>query len=324
MAKKINIESGKQMKVNYKEDLGDLDLKSLPKKAKIILFCLSFCMLSVVALCFYALSEKFSNPLVTIHIDSEHYSYVPFEGDIPDIKLNNFYPSFDCENYSDKLFDSALLELNKGVEIKLTRINQETLKLTLLSKGIAGYLNGDLESSELKNCFSAKIKLESKNPVFSMNMYGNTEFGKQITDASDAYPPLVLNGKITLTDSTIISREQYQLSPIEIRKGDYIATENNANMKGFVRANHTSEAIQGIFTVEDSNIYVQSYRSTPVHIKAGFINRISNDFELAFSLTVLILLIQLFGFTLNLTLRIKFLKGQTELTNEVKKDNQSL
>ena len=312
------------MKFNYRDDIGDLDLTSLTKKAKLIAISLVSCIFLVVFLCFYALSEKFSTPSMTVHVNSEHYAYTPFDGDIPDIKLQAFYPSYDCDAYASALHANGVIEINPGTEVKLTRIKSNSITLTLLSDKSVGYLDGDFDSPELGRCFSAQIILDKDNPVFSMNMYGLTEFGKQVTDASDVYPPLVLDGKISLSDSTILSGEQYNLSPIEIRRGDYVVPESDANMKGFIRANYKTAGIQGIFTIEESNIYVQSYRTAPIQIKAGFVNRITNDFELAFSLTILILLIQLLGFVLNLSLRVKILKSQKELTNEVKKDNQAL
>ncbi len=303
---------------SFSENIEGVDLTKLPVKVVVsIVFFLIFLVL-IIVIGIYALSDKSDSVFVNIAVQSEHFTYSPTSGLAPEITLKKFTPSFDCLEYEKNEYLDSTIILEKPTSVKITRLYKDEIKISILGKGKFGELElNDGPPKDLVNCFSVKINLTENFPVFSMNLHGKTSLGKLITDASGKFPPLLNSGQITLSDNTLVSGEQYSLSPRELQRGDHIYAEGDkVSMSGLIRANFDEPGMEGLFSVTNGTVFIQRYRTKPQEVSFGFINRIINDFELGFVLMVLIVGVKFWGSVINFLLRVKLIQKQTDLVND--------
>ncbi len=295
-------------------------LDSKISKEIIWLVLLTISLISfVLFMIFSAIYKKLdSNAQYLITAKTEYISYTTSIHNSPSIILKNFYPSMDCDGYSDTLISEGILTVTKGFKIQLTRFGEKELTVTILktiknndpadNKKAVSTLELEEKDIDFEHCFSAKIILDESNPVFSMNAIGNVQLGKEITDASDKYFPMLLEGEIIVTDYTVLSKAPYQFTPFVISQSDYIFAKNYKEpQRGIFRAIYGEYGINGVVSLHGGELFVQRYRSEAQKIERSFINLISSDYELAWSLSLALVIIQILFGVINFLLRLKLL-----------------
>lgn len=303
----------------------------------IFLLCLVFFVLLLIS---YGVFKKLDdNTQYLITGESEHISYHTSENLPPDIIIRNFQFSQECGEFSEKVYSEGELNVSPNYIFKFTRMVDDEVIITVVkapsdkkkisrsSDSEKGFFEAESEEFTYDNCLLIKINLDDKNPIFEFNAVGNVELGKKITDAQDGYFPLVLSGDISVTGKTIFSGTPYQFSPYTIKKSDYIYSKsieevqpskkakptdeedkkNDFTQTAIVRAFKGEVGLTGIVAIKGRRLYVQRYRMTAQAIESSFIDRISNDYELAFSLSIALVFIQFTFGLVNFLLRIELI-----------------
>lgn len=297
-----------------------LGINKAPAKVLTLVVILLLFFISVLFLISYAVFKKLDNDArYLITAESEHISYHTSELLPPSIHIRNFQYAKECGNYTENIYEAGELNVNSNYIFKFTRMIDNEVIITIVNapKGKEskdqklGYFEVEYEEIEFENCLAIKIILNDKNPVFEFNAIGNIELGKNITDAQDQYVPLVLSGDITVTDKTVFSHSAYQFVPYEINKSDYIyaVPSEQYYQTAIIRASKGELGLTGIVSLQGGTLYVQRYRMLPQAIETGFVDRITNDYELAFSLSISLVLIQLIWGLITFLLRIELLSG---------------
>ncbi|PCI55675.1 MAG: hypothetical protein COB45_06410 [Gammaproteobacteria bacterium] len=273
--------------------------------------------LIVLLLCITVFSKFGESTKYTTSAKSEFFQYKPHDKNSSSILIKNYRTSFDCDEYSPQLIkETAVLNIAKGATLSMTRFGNGELKIEMLgldAEHSAGNLETDYDETELPICFSTLIELNELNPVFSVNIIGDISIGLELTDANDAYFPILLEGEVLITDLSLITNSAYQLSPQKINKGEHLYfSENQSPSKGLIRAEYQSNAIDGVIFSNGGEVYIQQYRTAGKPIETSFLNRISDDNESVITFSILIIFIQFISFSISFLLRLKILKNYTE------------
>jgi hypothetical protein len=317
------IELVENEEVSIRQWLKDLlGINNAPSKVLTLVTILLCFIASVIFLISYAVFKKIDNDArYLISAESEHISYHTSELLPPSIHIKNFQYAKECGNYTEKIYDVGELNVSKDYIFKITRMVDNEVIITIVKAPAvdknkekkAGYFEVDYEEMDFENCLAIKVILDDNNPIFEFNAIGSIELGKNITDAQDQYVPLVLSGNITVTDKTIFSHSTYQFVPYEINKSDYIYSvhlpSEDLYQTAIVRASKGELGLTGIVSLQGGELYVQRYRMLPQIIESSFIDRITNDYELAFSLSISIIFIQFIWGFITFLLRIELLNG---------------
>lgn len=274
-----------------------------------LVLIISFFFLFIVAVS-GKLGEQANYSIVAI---SETYIYKPDSKNAPSILLNNYKYLSDCFEFGeDWIEEESTLELEEFSTMHLTRFGSSHIRLDVSGKDYE-IKAGELDGEDLPECVSFLLKLTEEQSVFTMNLYGGVSIGKIVTDANDAYFPLLLNGEIVIQDSSLITGAAFQHSPIVLKSGDVITVEGQQRPpRGMLRASKEGEAIQGIISVEGGEVYAQGYRATPRKVDISFINKLSDDNELAIALSAMFILAQLTGVIITFLLRLRVINNTSD------------
>lgn len=295
-----------------------LELQKIPSNVQglvLILFILSFFVIALfVSSVFSKLGE---NTKYTVLTSSEYFYYQPISNNASDILFKNYALDKGCTDvYGEVHTEDAVLDLSKGSQISITRYADSFTHLAIVAaEGFSSV--GELDYETLPDCVQIKVMLDHSYPVFSMNLIGEVRLGQELTDASDGYFPLLIDGEIGITDISVLTRSPYQLIPYELTKGNYVYFENTMSpVKGLLRATYNQSAIDGVFSFQGGSAYVQKYRTHPEKVEVSVFNRISSDSELAILLSTLIIAMQFFAFLISFLLKLKFIEDKTEPGND--------
>ncbi len=299
-----------------------LGIADAPPQVLFLVVVLCSLIICVLLLVFYAVFKKLdNNTKYLINSESEHISYHTTELLPPDISIKNFQYAMECSEYSKEIYVEGVLNVSPEYVFKLTRIIDDEVNITIVKapdqnkaenaneNPALGYFEVEGEELEFENCLAIRIILSDENPIFQFNAIGDIELGKNITDAQDNYLPLVLSGEITVTGETLFSHSPYQFTPYEIKKSDYIFSKPTVDHQqtAIIRASKGDSGLTGIVALQGGRLYVQRYRMAPQTIESSFIDRVSNDYELAFSLSVALIFIQFTFGIINFLLRIELI-----------------
>lgn len=308
-------------KILIREWLKDLlGINKAPAKVLTLVMIFLWFIIALLFLISYAVFKKLDDDArYLITVKSEHISYQTSELLPPPIQIKNFQYAKECGDYTETIYAVGELNVDKNYIFKLTRMIDDEVIITIVKDPTAAvsqeqefsYFEVEHEEIEFENCLSVKIILNNENPFFEFNAIGSIELGKNITDAQDHYVPLVLSGDISVTDKTIFSQSTYQFVPYVINKSDYIyaVPSEHFYQTAIVRASKGELGLTGIVSLQGGTLYVQRYRMPPQVIDSGFVDRITNDYELAFSLSISLVLIQLIWGLITFLLRIELLSG---------------
>jgi len=293
-----------------------------PKNVLGFLYVALFLLVFVLVLISYSVLDKLDdNTKYLVTANTEHISYQSSELLPPPILLKNFKFALNCDNYTENQYSEGEIGIGSEFDYKFTRVQDDELVITILksnkrakkleSSNIESnsYLDVEGEIFEFDNCLAISISLNEENPVFAFNAIGNIELGKNITDATEAYTPLLLSGEITVMDESLFSNSHYQFSPYSVKKSDYVFTKfNKSNTPtAVIRATKEEPGLTGVLSLHGGELYVQRYRMEPQLINSSFIDRISNDYELAFSLSAALIFIQFLFGIINFLLRVEMI-----------------
>lgn len=282
------------------------------------------CVLSIIIIAlfvssiFFKLDEKTQYSVLS---SSEYFSYQPLDNNASDILFRNYSLDLGClDSFGEVHTSDAVLSLARGTRVFILRHADGALDVGVVSESdnlSVGTLESDTYFEELPSCLQVKIKLDKSYPTFSMNLIGSVTLGKELTDASDGYFPLLMSGEIDITDRSLITRSPYQLTPHSLNKGNYVYFKDTISpIKGLLRATYNQSAIDGVFSFQGGDVFVQKYRSRPEKVEVSFLNRISSDSELAILLSILILAMQFVAFLISFLLRIKLIESKMESVDE--------
>ncbi|WP_448213509.1 hypothetical protein [Colwellia sp. MEBiC06753] len=298
------------------------DIDKPPKKVLGFLYLALFLLVFVLVLISYSVFDKLDgNTKYLVTANSEHISYQSEELMPPPILLKNFKYALNCDNYGDTTYSEGEIGIGREFDYKFTRIQDSELVITILKSNkrtkelkdnnieTNAYLDVDGELIEFDNCVAISIALTEENPVFAFNAMGNIELGKNITDATEAYTPLLLSGEITVTDESLFTNSPYQFTPYSVRRSDYVFAKfsKRNTPTAVIRAIKEEPGLTGVLSLHGGELYVQRYRMEPQLINSSFIDRISNDFELAFSLSAALIFIQFLFGIINFLLRVEMI-----------------
>lgn len=268
----------------------------------------------------WAALKKFDdNTEYTVSSESDVITYIPNSPSSPGILLNNFKPLYDsdCARLSVTKFYSGELKLKGMVEIRLTA--KSSNKLLLQFKSLPG--NGedtkilelltDEGRCDINNKYALEIILNEKEPQFVLKVVGNIEAGTKIGYSTGTYPELLKSGEIIIIDRSFLTRLPIQLSSIKLNKGDQLilSSDENAITTGLVTAQLGAYGLSGIFHKKGGTVDIAKPYSDPVPINEGFIERITNDNELALGLTISFVILQIFAYILTTLIRLSILSS---------------
>ncbi len=290
------------------------ELENIPPhiwKLVVVLFGLGIIILALFASSiFFKLGES---TRYSISTNSEYFDYLPIDTNASDILIRNYSLDPECNGtFGDINTNDAVLILGEGSQLAISRYADGVINLFIISEGEGSV--GPLESDEyhdLEPCLQIRIKLDHAYPIFSMNLIGTINLGKELTDASDGYFPMLMGGKIGITDTSILTRSPYQLEPYQLTKGNFVYFEKTKSaVKGILRATYNQSGMDGVFFFQGGNVFVQKYRSPPEKVEVSFLNRISSDSELAILFSVLIVVIQFVAYLISFLLRVKLIDNK--------------
>ncbi|EHQ9271129.1 hypothetical protein AB3A93_004513 [Vibrio parahaemolyticus] len=294
-----------------------LELHKIPSNIRAFVIVLCVLSLTIIALfissIFFKLDEQTKYSVVA---SSEYFSYQPIDNNASDILLRNYSLDLGClGDFSEVKKDDAVLSLIKGSQVYFSRYADGVIHLVVASdaQSSIGTLETDLSYDDLPSCIEAKIILNDLSPIFSVNLIGTVNLGQELTDASDGYFPLLTTGKIEITDISLLTRSPYQLTPHLLTKGSHVFfQETKSPVKGILRATYNQSGIDGVFSFQGGDVFIQRYRSRPEKVEVSFFNRISSDSELAILLSILVISMQFFAFLISFLLRLKLIKNTME------------
>nr|WP_012219964.1 hypothetical protein [Vibrio sp. 09022]ABX77155.1 hypothetical protein BMSF_0016 [Vibrio sp. 09022] len=294
-----------------------LELHKIPSNIRAFVIVLCVLSLTIIALfissIFFKLDEQTKYSVVA---SSEYFSYQPIDNNASDILLRNYSLDLGClGDFSEVKKDDAVLSLIKGSQVYFSRYADGVIHLVVASNAQSsiGTLETDLSYDDLPSCIEAKIILNDLSPIFSVNLIGTVNLGQELTDASDGYFPLLTTGKIEITDISLLTRSPYQLTPHLLTKGSHVFfQETKSPVKGILRATYNQSGIDGVFSFQGGDVFIQRYRSRPEKVEVSFFNRISSDSELAILLSILVISMQFFAFLISFLLRLKLIKNTME------------
>lgn len=300
-----------------------LDIDKPPKNVLSFFYAALILLFFVLFLIAYSVVDKLDdNTRYLVTSNTEHISYQSSELMPPPILLRNFKYALNCESYSELTYMEGEIGIGSEFDYKFTRIHDSELVITIIKSNLRAkklkdeetnsYLEVDGELIDFENCIAISISLNDENPIFAFNAIGNIELGRNITDATEAYTPLLLSGNITVTDESLFSQTPYQFTPYGIKRGDYVYTsfEENKTPSAVIRATNGEPGLTGVLSLHGGALYVQRYRMEPQLIRSSFIDRISNDYELAYSLSASLIIIQFLFGLINFLLRVDMVRGK--------------
>ncbi|KGJ90256.1 hypothetical protein [Thalassotalea sp. ND16A] len=283
---------------------------------------LCFLIVFILSIITFSVFKKLDdNTKYLITAESEHISYQTTKVLPPPIIIKNFKYAQECGDFSKETYSEGELDVNRNYLLKITRMLNNEVTIVLVKapknvnekeqnkKNIKGYFEIEGEGVEYNNCLAIKVQLNEENPVLEFNAIGHVELGKSITDASDGYYPLLLSGEITVTGETLFFQSTYQFTPYVIKKSDYIYNNSvkDSSQTAIIRVVKDEPGMTAIVSLHGGNLYVQRYRMEPQLIESSFIDRVSNDYELAFSLSIAIVFVQFLFGVINFLLRIEMI-----------------
>jgi len=304
-----------------------ISARNLTIPITIMFVVLVIACLIAVYLCALATFKKLDdNAIYNVDTLSEAFEYNVASKTAPDILLNRFVPiKQPCSSMeNNKEYLNANLSLNRGVKVLIERKSTEMIKLTAVfdsalgtsnEKRRLGTLINDFERCKLYSSVVFNIKLSPKNPIFSLNIIGDIQIGRVISDAPDGYYPLVKSGQIIIQDKATFTHSLITLSPHLIRPGD---TVEMTEVKGIIRASHENSGMSGIFQQTGNQVLLSRlYSETPNPVTPSFFDRVMSDSELAFGLSSAVIFIQFIGFCITILFRLAFFSSTGLGTNEL-------
>ena len=256
-----------------------------------------------------------------IDVVSEAFEYVVSTNTSPDVFLRRFSPALlQCKSMqTGAQYENATLSFKRNVKVLIERKSNSIMKLTAVAqdegaKKSIGTLITPFERCRLgeKAVFDITLSLES--PVFSLNVVGTLQVGRVLSDASDDYYPLVSSGQVVIQDKSTFTKSPLTLSPQSIRPGDTVRLDQAA---GIIRAQHENSGLTGVFTQRGGVVQLQHlYADSVETITPSFIDRITNDSELAFALSISIVFIQFIGFGISTLFRLALFSGSVSVAGE--------
>ena len=295
-----------------------LELHKIPSNIRAFVIVLCVLSLTIITLfissIFFKLDEQTKYSVVA---SSEYFSYQPIDNNVSDILLRNYSLDLGClGDFSEARKKDAVLSLIKGSQVYFSRYADGVIYLVVVADDdqlSIGTLETDLSYDDLPSCIEARIVLNDSYPIFSVNLIGKVNLGKELTDASDGYFPLLMAGKVEITDISLLTRSPYQLTPYLLTKGNHVFfQETKSPVKGILRATYNQSGIDGVFSFQGGDVFIQRYRSRPEKVEVSFFNRISSDSELAILLSILVISMQFFAFLISFLLRLKLIKNTME------------
>jgi len=298
-----------------KELVSHFELQQL-RKSTLLLIAIFITLVSSFVLLFVfsvggKLGDNVSYSLVTT---SETYTYKPNNQIAPSFLLKRYKTANNCQIFSSEWrVEESALKFAPNSTVIITRFGQSNIRIDVQGENFEKS-GGELDEETLGVCTSFLIELVDEQSVVTMNLYGDIEIGRNVSDASDAYFPIMLQGKIIIQDNALITDAIFYHTPIELRRGDYIRLDDqNIPPRGILRASKNTEGLESVIMAEGGQVISQSYRSQPKSIDISFINRLSDDNELAIALSSLFILIQFVGLVISFLLRMKVINNTSDL-----------
>ncbi|GBL05514.1 hypothetical protein [Glaciecola sp. KUL10] len=267
-----------------------------------------------------------------INAISETYKYYPVGASASLVLIQNFRISEGCGDFEGEADPEKLfLRFATGSEVTVSRFSTSSVRLDIMSEelryrfknttqqGSSEKLAADIEGEEFYDCVSIEISLSDNNPVFTMNLLGETAIGQEITDAPDKYSQMLLNANIMIEGKSAISKSRFSYEPIFVPRGAIITSHlpNKDKLQalpatsGVLRASMDSKAIESSIMVYGGELHIQLYREKPRPLKISFINRLSSDNEAVIGFSSLIILIQFLSAIIAFLMRLKFINTTT-------------
>lgn len=270
------------------------------------------------------------NPAVT----SEYYVYHPAGVSASSVLIQNFRISELCDDFEGESDpEKMFLSFAKGSEVRVSRYSTSTIRLDVISESTRFRFNdakeeaktqtlaADLEGEKFENCVSFEILLSDTNPVFTLNVLGQTAIGQEITDSIDKYSHMFLSGEIIIEGKSTFSKSHFSYEPIAIPRGASIFAklppDHPYSPSDVLRASIESEGIDSSIMIYGGELFTQLYREKPRPVNISFINRLSSDNEAVIGFSALILLIQFLAAIIAFLMRLKFINVTTTNNQEL-------
>lgn len=242
-----------------------------------------------------------------VDVISEAFEYTISAQTSPNVLLQRFTPLVhNCKSMQEiQQYHNGTIQFKRGVRILVERKSNSKVKLTaaLVNDGATsslGILINQFERCKLGRKAVFEIELDREFPIFSINIIGDIQIGRVLSDAADDYYPLVKSGQIVIQDKTTFSKAPISLSAQPVRPGDTLFL---SDAKGIIRASYEESGLIGVFSQLGNKVLLKHlYAEYSEEIVPSFIDRITNDSELAFSLSVSFIFIQCISFFIKLAL----------------------
>ncbi len=299
------------MKSFIKQLVSHFELHQLRKSTLVLISTFIFLVSVFVLLFIFSVGGKLSdNASYSLVTTSETYTYKPNNHIAPSVLLKRYKVAENCLSFDiGWVTEESELEFAPYSTVIITRFGQSHIRLDIQGKNFENS-GGNLDNDPLGVCTSFLIELNDEHSVVTMNLYGNIEIGRTVSDASDAYFPLLLEGKVVVQDDALITNGVFHHSPIELRRGDYIRLSGQTiPPRGILRASKSAAGLEAVIMADGGSVISQSYRSQPRNIDISFINRLSDDKELAIALSCLFIIIQFVGMVISFLLRMKVINN---------------
>lgn len=302
------------MKRFIKELVSNFELHQLRKSTLVLILTFIFLVSAFVLLFIFSVGGKLGdNASYSLVTTSEAYTYKPNNQIAPSFLLKRYKIAENCLSFDiDWMTEVSTLEFAPYSTVIITRFGQSYVRLDVQGEDFENS-GGNLDDEPLGVCTSFLIELNDQQSVVTMNLYGDIEIGRNVSDASDAYFPLLLEGKVIVQDNALITNAVFHHSPIELRRGDYIRLAGQSiPPRGILRASKDAAGLEAVIMADGGSVISQSYRSQPRNVDISFINRLSDDNELAIALSCLFIMIQFVGMVISFLLRMKVINNTSE------------
>lgn len=326
------------MENEIEEQLIDyLALKNLVRPAIIVAATMCVLIVFFLGLLVWAGLKKLdSNTEYSVDVETDVVTYQPSSQSSPKAYLGTFKllspikPSNQegCKKYKrGGIYSDGEIKFRKGAEVQVEMRGPDVLIVQIRTKEKEKEKDKDkdkdkeiieLISSEgrcnVLNKFAARIELTTKSPRFMMNMVGGIQAGTKLSYSVDKYFPLLKSGEVSLVDKSFLTDAPVNLPSVELRKGDVVnlLAKKESAAFGLLSAELGNSSLSGVFHTHGGTVQIIKPYSVARPITTSFVDRISQDNELAMVMSVTIFILGILGYFITTLVRLAMVAGKTE------------
>ncbi len=307
-----------------------LALKNLVRPAIIVAATMSVLIVFFLGLLVWAGLKKLdANTEYSVDVETDVVIYRPRSQSSPKAYLGSFklLSSVNSETSGCKahqrgnIYSEGEIKFRKGAIVHIELRGPDSLLIQIQHKD-KGKEIVELISNQgrcnISNKFAARIELAPKSPRFMINMVGAITAGSKLSYSVDKYFPLLKNGEVNLVDKSFLTNAPVNLPSVRLRKGDVVSlvAENDSAAFGLLSAELGGSSLSGVFHTRGGKVEIIKPYSVARPITTSFVDRISQDNELAMVMSVTIFILGILGYFITTLVRLAMVAGKTEVSRK--------